>query len=74
MSISKKYGIPESAVIALYRDGHLPESSKRCFEIADLVKEHMTKGKCKTDAVCQVSEDLRCSERHVWDCVKNCTT
>lgn len=66
MSLSKKYGLSEAQIKAMYLGGDLPCSVFRRDQIVNFHSKQIEAGLSKTDAVYATAEEFRISPQYVW--------
>lgn len=69
MKLSDKYGIPESAVKAMIKDGWISCSAPQYEEIIIFYKEEKSKGIGTKQAVYNTSVKARLSERQIYNII-----
>ena len=70
MSLAKKYGISEEKIKRLIRDGVIPFGEVRKDQIYCCFQNYLSSGITKPEAIKLTSDDMRCSERYVYDVIR----
>ncbi len=66
MSLSKKYGLSEAVIKAMYMAGDLPCSVFRRDQIVNFHQKQLDSGLSKTDAVYATAEEYKITPQSVW--------
>jgi hypothetical protein len=66
MSLTKKYGLSEAQIKAMYMGGDLPCSVFRRDQIVTYHRKQLDSGLSKTDAVYATAEEFKTSPQYVW--------
>jgi hypothetical protein len=66
MSLTKKYGLSEAQIKAMYMGGDLPCSVFRRDQIVTYHRKQIDSGLSKTDAVYATAEEFKISPQYVW--------
>jgi hypothetical protein len=66
MSLTKKYGISEAQIKAMYMGGDLPCSVFRREQIVNYHKKQLDLGLSKTEAVRATADEFRITPEWVW--------
>jgi hypothetical protein len=66
MSLTKKYGLSEAQIKAMYMGGDLPCSVFRRDQIVTYHRKQLDSGLSKTDAVYATAEEFKISPQYVW--------
>lgn len=66
MSLSKKYGLSDAQIKAMYLGGDLPCSVFRRDQIVNFHKKQLELGLSKTDAVYATAEEYKITPQSIW--------
>lgn len=72
MSIAKKYGIPESTVVNMIRDGVIAGTVIHHSDIISLFKTKLEQGKPRAQAILETADETGHSDSWVRRLINNC--
>lgn len=66
MKLSEKYGVPETTIKAMIKDGWISCSAPQYEQVIYTYKKNISEGKSKLQAISNTAEAHKMSDRHVY--------